>query len=131
VEGIDVGQMFARLHILHATAWQVPDGTLIATYTIHYADKTRATIDVVYGKDVRDWWDAGDPRDTTRGKRVWQGRNDAIKGLARPNITIRLFLTSWENPQPRKKVVSIDYTAADMEKNQAAPFCVAMTIEKK
>jgi hypothetical protein len=132
VEGITVGRTLARLHILHATAYEAPDGTLIGSYTVHYADKTRAIIDIVYGKDVRNWWNRKDPKDTSRGKLVWQGKNDYIKTLPLPNTEMnRLYLTTWENPRPYKKVVSIDYAAADVRKNAAAPFCVAMTAENK
>jgi hypothetical protein len=130
VEGIEVGRTFKRLHILHATGWQAPEGALIGTYTIHYADKTKATIEIVYGKDVRDWWDSEDKQETTRGKRVWEGRNEAVKGLNRPNCKIRLFLTTWVNPMPRKLVDKIDYAATE-EKIKAAPFCVAMTVENE
>jgi hypothetical protein len=132
VVGIEVDRAFTRLHILHATAYQAADDTVIASYTIHYADKTKAVIDIVYGKDVRNWWNRQDPNDTTRGKQVWQGQNDYIKTLPQPNNVVnRLYLTTWENPHPRKKVVSIDYAAADVQKNLTAPFCVAMTVESR
>jgi hypothetical protein len=131
VEGIAVGRTFGRLHILHATGWKADDGTVIGTYTIHYADKTKATIDIVYGRDVRNWWNRQDPREPSRGKRVWQGQNEAVKNLTGPTpVMIRLFLTTWQNPHPRKKVVSIDYASAG-EKLQAAPFCVAITLESE
>jgi hypothetical protein len=130
VEGIEVGRTFAQLHILHATGWQAPENTLIGTYTIHYADKSKATIAIVYGKDVRDWWDSEDRQETTRGKRVWEGQNEAVKSLARPNCKIRLFLTTWQNPHPKKMVAKIDYATAT-EKTKAAPFCVAMTVEDR
>jgi hypothetical protein len=41
-----------------------------------------------------------------------------------------LFLTTWENPNPKKKVVSLDYVATVPE-GPAAPFCVAITAEDK
>src|SRR5262249_1709507 len=121
IEGIAVGQTFAKLHILHATGYQVDDDTNIGSYIVHYADKTKATIDIVYGKDVRDWWDAMDQKETKRGKLAWTGVNDAVKER---NAKVRLYLTTWKNPHPKKKVVSIDYTTA---KTKCAPFCVAMT----
>ena len=40
--------------------------------------------------------------------------------------TLRLYLSSYENPRPDVEVVSIDYVSA---MTQAAPFLVAMTIE--
>jgi hypothetical protein len=131
VEGIAVGRKFGRLHILHATAYQAADGTVIGTYTIHYADQTKATIDIVYGRDVRNWWNRQDPKEPSRGKRVWQGQNEAVKNLTGPTpVMIRLFLTTWQNPHARKKVVSIDYASAG-DTLQAAPFCVAITLESE
>jgi hypothetical protein len=131
VEGIMVGRTFGRLHILHATGWQAPDGTVIGSYTIHYADKTKETIPIVYGQDVRNWWNRQDPKEPSRGKLVWQGQNEAVKSLSNPKpVMIRLFLTTWHNPHPRRKVVSIDF-AASREKIQAAPFCVAITLESE
>jgi hypothetical protein len=40
---------------------------------------------------------------------------------------IRLYLTTWTNPNPGKKVVSIDFARTDG--TPAAPFCVAITAE--
>jgi hypothetical protein len=125
IEGIKVGRTLTRLHILHATGFQVEDGTVIGSYTVHYDDKTKAKIEIVYGKDVRDWWDGTDKNKVTRGKLAWEGTNAAVK---RSNCKIRLYLTTWKNPHPKKMVVSIDYAST---KTKAAPFCVAMTGESK
>jgi hypothetical protein len=126
VEGIPVGQAFATLHILHAagTGYQTPDGTVIGQYTVHYQDRTRAAIPIVYGKDVRDWWYYANSPDVSRGQVAWKGVNAAAK---KNNGKIRLYLTTWKNPQPRKKVVSIDFSST--KTTLAAPFCVAMTVQ--
>jgi hypothetical protein len=126
VQGIAVGQAFARLHILHGTGYNVPEDTLIGKYIVHYQDKTRETIEIVYGKDVRDWWDGQDRKEVTRGKVAWKGSNAAVK---QNNANIRLYLMTWKNPHPRNKVVSIDYLST--KTTAAAPFCVAMTVETK
>jgi hypothetical protein len=126
VEGIAVGQNFARLHILHATGYKVPDDTVIGKYIIHYQDKTTATIEIVYGKDVRDWWDNQDRNEVTRGKLAWTGKNAAVKAN---NASIRLYLMTWKNPQPKKKVSHIDYVST--RTTGSAPFCVAITVEAK
>jgi hypothetical protein len=126
VEGIVVDRPVANLHILHATGYSTEDDTEIGSYTIHYADKTKETIPIVYGKDVRDWWFGDAAPDVTRGKVAWMGDNEAAKGLG---SRVRLYLTTWKNPHPDKKVVSIDY--ASKNDAQAAPFCVAITAEGK
>src|SRR5262249_52552763 len=121
VEGIAVGRPVAKLHILHATGYSTEDDTESGSYTIHYADGTKETIRSVYGKDVRDWWFGEDAPDVTRGKVAWKGDNDAAKGLG---FRVRLYLTTWKNPHPDKKVVSIDYTSKN--ETMAAPYCVAV-----
>jgi hypothetical protein len=129
VEGIAVGKTFTKLHLLHATAYRAEDNTVIASYTVHYVDKTKATIEMVYGKDVRDWLTSSDPKEeASRAKVAWEGTNAYLKNLNNPAAKVRLFLSTWKNPHPKKKVVSIDFTSA---KTISAPFCVAMTLETK
>lgn len=133
VEGIKVGQTLSKLHILHATGYggaeegnsiHVKDGTKIGAYTIHYADKTKETIPIVYGEDVRDWWNSDESKKTERGKVAWEGHNPATREY---NRSLRLYLATWKNPHPAKTVTSIDYTSTN--DSPAAPFCVAMTVE--
>jgi hypothetical protein len=126
VEGIAVGQKFTKLHVLHATGFKSEENTVIGSYTIHYADKTKATLDIVYGKDLRDWMARSDAeKEIGQGKMAWEGTNPSEK---KNGGKVRLFLRTWKNPHPKKKVVSIDFTSA---KTLSAPFCVAMTIETK
>ncbi len=138
VVGIKLDNWFAKLHILHATgygggpnapgtAWHVEDDTAIGEYKIHYDDKTVETIPIVYGQDVRDWWFREDEKDASRSKVAWKGDNELAKKY---KCRLRLYLTTWENPNPDKKVASIDYIGKK-EETVAAPFCVAMTLELK
>ncbi len=127
VTGIPVGQKLARLHLLHAAADtgkpRGGDGTLIGQYTVHYADSATATIPIVYGQDVRNWWNIDDWAPVTRAYAVWTGNNPVARKCGR---TLRLYLRTWENPHPEKKVVGIDMRSAN---TTAAPFCVAITAE--
>ncbi|MCI0460366.1 MAG: hypothetical protein L0Z62_25720 [Gemmataceae bacterium] len=138
VEGVQVGKVFARLHLLHATQYGslsgiIADDTEIAKYVVHYEDGTTATIPVVYGRDVRNWWFSIKEKGVTRGKVAWTGENEATKQtLSRPKNAqrrLRLYLGTWENPHPTKRVLRIDYVKVG--DNPAAPFCVAMTLEEK
>jgi hypothetical protein len=133
VEGIKVGRAFGKLHILHATGYgsspegntrHIPDGTVIAEYRVRYERADTATIEVVYGKDVRDSWFDKDAPGVTRGKVAWEGDSEAAK---RAGKRVRLYLTTWENPKPGKRVVEIDFVRA--KDTPAAPFCVALTAE--
>jgi RNA polymerase sigma factor (sigma-70 family) len=125
VEGIKVGQKFDKLHILHATGYYLDQEVRIGEYVIHYADKSKETIEIVYGKDVIDWYFYPDAKEPTRGKKAWEGQNEPAKEY---KAVLRLYVTTWENPHPGKEVVSIDYISTLTD---AAPFCVAMTVERK
>jgi hypothetical protein len=136
VEGIKVDRKFAKLHILHATAFgggpnvegtpgHVEDDTLIGEYRINYDDKSSENITIEYGKDVRDWWFREDEKETSRAKVAWTGDNDLAKQYS---CRLRLYLTTWKNPKPDKKIVSIDFIGRK-EETAAAPFCLAMTAE--
>lgn len=133
IEGIPVDKQVAKLHILHATGFgtgqptdenYVKDGEKIGHYVIHYADDTTEELPIVYGEDVRDWWNVDNNQETKRGKVVWHDMNEASEQFG---IEVRLYETTWENPHPDKTVKSIDYLA-DGE-TAAAPFCLAITAE--
>jgi hypothetical protein len=133
VDGIKVGKACAKLHILHATQYGsglgvIADNTEIAKYVVHYEGGASETIPVVYGKDVRNWWFSANEGGVTRGKVAWRGDNEATKQTG-GRRQIRLYLGTWENPHPAKKVTSIDYVKVG--ETPAAPFCVAMTLEEK
>ncbi len=128
VDGIAINRAFERLYVFHATEYGtfpnvVPDGTPIGKYQVNYEDDITETIPIVYGQDVRNWWNGDGSRDVTRGHVAWKGSNPAAKGR---NQTLRRYLGVWENPRPHKKVLTIDYASTN---DTAAPFCVAMTVE--
>jgi hypothetical protein len=138
VEGIKVGKPFAKLHILQATQygggpnregseWFVKDDTAIGEYRVIYDDKTVATVPIVYGQHVRDWYFVDGEKGVSRGSVVWTGDNKNAQGVG---SRLRLYLTTWQNPKPNKKVISIDYIS-HKDKTVAAPFCVAITVERK
>jgi hypothetical protein len=119
VVGIKVGGKADRLQFLHACSHSggTPLDTPIGKYVVRYADKTTAEIEVVYGKDVVDWWVQPGVADPTRGKVAWEGQNKLSP--------VKLFLTTWANPKPDKRIVALDYVAT-----RNAPFCVAITAEE-
>jgi hypothetical protein len=93
-----------------------PRNTPIGRYVVHYDDNSTEEIEIVYGKDVVDWWVQPGVSDPTRSKVAWEGQN-AISA-------IKLFLTTWENPNPEKRIVTLDYVATG-----GTPFCVAISAE--
>jgi len=124
---IKVGRTFKKLHFLQACGYDTDDGATIGKYVVHYDDKTTADIEIVFGRDVVDWWAYPDRKGPTKGKVAWEGENEASKGF---NAKIKLYLMTWENPNPGKKVLSLDFVATNLEQ-PAAPFCVAITAEDK
>jgi hypothetical protein len=138
VEDIKIDRTLTKLYILDATAfgggpnkegdpWFVKDDALIGEYQVKFEDKSAEIIPIVYGQDVRDWFYVEGEKELTRGKVIWKGENARAKQVG---AKIRLYLTTWENPKPDKKVISIDYISKKDE-TVAAPFCVALTLERK
>jgi hypothetical protein len=103
------------------------DGATIGRYVLRYSDGTHAELPVVVGRHVRHWWaEVGEPNPFAalpEGTVVWTGSNPSAKDA---KATLRLYLTSYENPHPEKEVVSVDFVSA---MTTAAPFLVAMTVE--
>lgn len=124
---IKVGRALKKLHFLQACGYNTDDDTVIGKYVIHYDDKSTAEVEIVYGRDVVDWWAYPDRKGPTKGKAVWEGENEASKGF---DAKIKLYLMTWENPKPDKKVETIDFVATNPDQ-EAAPFCVGITAEDK
>lgn len=128
IDGIRIGKRCERLQFLHATGFRAArDGTPIGHYEMHYADGTMEMMKIVYGVDVRDWWDADGTLAVDHGRMVWTGSNQAIKRQSPGALQIRLFMSTWENPRPEVDVESIDYVS--YKATECAPFCVAISID--
>ncbi len=74
------------------------------------------------GRDLGDWWeearDEGKPLVLT-----WTGANESSRKFKRG---IRLYKTTWTNPQPDVAIESIEFEAMD---KQTIPFLIAITVE--
>jgi hypothetical protein len=138
VEGIKVDRQLDKLHFLHAAQYGggaskpgdpdfVADDTVIGEYRVNFDDHTAIIIPIMYGKDVRDWFYTQGEQEPSRAKVVWTGDCETAKQFG---ARIRLYLTSWENPWPDKKVTTIDYSSKK-DQTRAAPFCVAITGEQE
>jgi hypothetical protein len=125
VEGIKVGTICAKLHFLQGTHFQAPDDTTVGYYIVTYEDKSQEKVPIVYGKDVSDWWFKVGTAPPSRAKVAWEGDNEAAKNN---RSRIRLYLSTWNNPHATRKIVRIDLTSTNSA--DAAPFCVAITVEK-
>ena len=128
VEGIKVGVTCRKLHFLHAchASGRGPgDPPTIGYYTVTYDDKSQETIPIVWGKNILNWWFLEGEAGPTEARIAWTGDNDEAIRWGRK---VRLYLVTWTNREPTKRVVSIDF---GIEKDtHTAPFCVAITAEK-
>ncbi|MHC1763865.1 MAG: hypothetical protein AB9869_06090 [Verrucomicrobiia bacterium] len=142
VTGIPVRGRVRCLHVLHGTAGArgVQDGTPVASLVWHFVNGAQHETEIVYGRDVRDWWLRshwtplmieslentlwGDPKtESERGRVVWTGDNPVAQEAG---ATLRLYLTSYENPHPELEVASLEYVS---KFTQVAPFLIALTVE--
>ncbi len=125
---------FAKLYILHATQFGafgeeghpyfIKDGTTIGQFMVRYADGSGEGIPIVYGEDVRDWWNWDKSKATSKGKLVWTGSNPASRMY---DVELRLYESVWKNPKPDLEVTGITYTSG--QETAGAPFCLALTAE--
>jgi hypothetical protein len=135
VNDVRVGMTFDRLHILHGTEYgafgdakhrfHVAEGTEIGRYRVRYADGSERSVPIVYGSDVRDAWNWDRSRPVSRGKVVWTGSSP---GAAKEGVSLRLYLTTWDNPQPNVEAKAIDLVSAG--DTAASPNCFALTAER-
>jgi WD40 repeat protein len=126
VEGIRVGSKARRIHVLHAAVGEAAASTVIGSYVLRYADGTQQEFEIIYGRDLRHWWQGGvgDPvAEVLEAKVAWTGSNPVAD---RYKASVRLFVRTYENPRPDVEVVSIDFVS---KLTAAAPFLVAMTVE--
>jgi RNA polymerase sigma factor (sigma-70 family) len=123
--GIKVDQKLVRLHFLHGTGYSTDDGTIIGQYVVTWDDGTTATIPIRFGKDLHEYsFDGGTP-EASEAKTAWKGEHKLHRVRGKH---IRLFLLTWVNPKPDKKLKAIDFSSTN---SPCQPFCVAITAETK
>jgi hypothetical protein len=126
VDGIPIQQEIARLHSLLGTIQSEANGTVIGNLILHYADGETRSLDLVYGRDVREWWyepARGDTEATDRAEVVWRGMNPVAQEAGR---RLRLYLHTRENPRPGVQITTFDFVSA---MSQSAPFLIGVTVE--
>jgi hypothetical protein len=124
VTEIKVAQKFNRLHLLHGLHWSEVDGTVVASLILHFTDGSTHETQVVYGRDVRDWYSLADFDQSTENAVVaWSGSNASIDEMGGQ---IRIYKTTFDNPTPNLKVSSIDWIS---KVTRCAPFIIAITVQ--
>jgi hypothetical protein len=92
---------------------------------VTYDDNSQETIPIVYGKNILNWWFTEGEAGPTEARIAWTGDDANANRNAKK---VRLYLVTWTNREPTKRVVSIDFGIA--KATNTAPFCVAITAEK-
>jgi hypothetical protein len=126
VDEIPIQQEAARLHLLLGTIRSEAEGTVIGRLVLHYADGETRLLDLVYGRDFRDWWfdpAMADAETTGRAKVVWTGMNPVANEFGR---RLRLYLNTRESPRPGVKITTFDFVST---MSKSAPFLIAVTVE--
>lgn len=125
VKNIPANARFRRFHLFHGAQGSAPEGVIICHYVLRYADGSERQIPVINGRDVRDWreLDSDNKPGSDRGIVVWRGTNPPI---LEQNGRLRLYLTTFENPEPEAEVKTIDIIST---RTRCASFLIALTIE--
>jgi hypothetical protein len=117
--GIPVGGKFRYVHILHGIGYADPDGTEVARLELHFGDGETHNFPIVYGTHVRDWWrwpsEAVSSVSHEGSAVAWSGPHPQS-----PQLTLRLFRTTFENPRPEVAIDRIDLVSM----NQRSVLCI-------
>jgi len=125
VTGITVGRKFETLYVYEGSFYGSPSGTPVYEIVFRYDDGESATNQILYGKDLLDWYAKGGKKKpigptAPRSRLAWQGeaeRNGKIQQLC-------FCMTAVENPFPGTTVTSVDLYSS---KHRTVPCILAMT----
>ena len=135
-KNIKVGRRVSRIHLLQGACFVGNElrGTAVARLVLHYADGSQREIPIVAGDHLLDWWGPIYQTGATPAARdpaapgsdlAWVGSNPRIKQQM-PESSLRLYRSTFTNPEPDREIVTIGYVSAMTE---AAPFLVGLTVE--
>ena len=127
VRGVQVGEAFVHLHLLHGMKGTDRDGTPLTSVMFHYGDGTELSLRLGAGVHVRGWIPERGEADLQpldpQSRQVWPPEtSEKSGGDAGP----RLFLTTLTNPRPDVKVDRLDLLSLF---GHSSPFVVAMTVD--
>jgi hypothetical protein len=118
------------VHFLHRTVYAERRGNRIGAWVIHCANGETYEQPIRYEVELSGWWgprgtvnEATDSAPPTAPTLVWQDQNPANKRYA---TWLRIYKTTWDNPQPDVEIESIDFHS---DQTACAPFLVAITLE--
>jgi hypothetical protein len=132
---IRIDRNCSKLHLLHGNGFITITnyGTVVAKLVVHYVDGSSRDLNLVAGENAFDWWaplmkSGLNPRwlQLAPGtERAWTGSNPYIRKW-QPELSLVLYRTTFDNPQPDIKISSVDYIST---KTITCPFLVGLTVE--
>ena len=126
VRGIKIGKRLSRLFFLHTAGWG--SSGLAGAYRMHYADGTSTDFQLQGRVNIGDWWQVD------RLPEAFPGLTVTLPG----GRTIGTYVACWDNPDPSKEVVSLDFLSESarrgnevdwMPDNTPVPILIAITGE--
>ena len=71
---------------------------------LHYEDGTTASLPIQYKRHVTEWWDP--PQVLPSARPGWVGGNPVHQPIV-------VYVATWPNPEPDKKVTTLDLVSAE------------------
>jgi len=128
ITGVPIQQKGQTIHVLHGSQYPEFSDRAIGYYRIRYEDNTTYDFEIVYGKDVLDWFyylnDTPPPNEPVP---AWKGTCDSFDKTTRfSDMELRIYSSHYSNPFPEKTLSSMDFVS---ENTISGPFLLAITIE--
>ena len=106
---------------------------VVANLVVHYVDGSARDLKLVAGENAFDWWaplfKSGIPprliQSAPGTERAWTGSNAHIRKW-QPELSLVLYRTTFDNPQPDLKIATVDYVSTE---TITCPFLVGLTVE--
>lgn len=105
----------AEIHFLMNTAHRGNEKAKVGEIVVGYADGSRASTDLVYGKNIFAYYDT----------RIGEEARIAWEGQAKGGRAIYAWDLRWKNPHPGRKIASISLRSSGTE---ASPILFAATL---
>ncbi len=114
---LELGRKAARLAFLHTTGWTTPvNRDLVGRYEITYADGSKVTQPLEYGRHIRAWTELT-PSSMVQAP-GWRGKTSE-------GLDVNLGVLEWVNPKPEQVIQSVTLVS---EGKGANPTLVGLTL---
>ena len=116
------GKKAAGLVFLHATGWPGNDRERVGAYEIAYADGSRVSVPLEYGRHIRAWTE---PLGTPGAEKFSMVAAPVWTGQTRDGLDVGLTALEWTNPRPGAAVTSVTLVS---EGRGANPILLGLTL---